>query len=123
MHRVTAHVRQLNALGRQGGMGDDVLHGAVRQVWFNAWHYAETDLWASLVAELFEQLNRQDPDPGEAQRRQSRLASQLVANRQIRERLTAARSRQRQLDEQFEHSSRTRPPPPEAAVLGAEGAG
>ena len=35
---------------------DELTHRAVRQVWFNAWHYAETDLWASLVAELFRQL-------------------------------------------------------------------
>jgi predicted KAP-like P-loop ATPase len=38
------------------GRGDDLSHAAVQQVWFNAWHYAETDLWASLVAEIFSQL-------------------------------------------------------------------
>ena len=40
------------------GPGDAVTHSAVRQVRFNAWHYAEADLWASLVAELFAQLGR-----------------------------------------------------------------
>ena len=36
-------------------VGDDVSRN-VRQVSFNAWHYAETDLWASLVFHLFDQL-------------------------------------------------------------------
>jgi hypothetical protein len=38
-------------------------HSAVRQVEFNAWHYAETDLWPSLVAEMFTQLAT-PPDAG-----------------------------------------------------------
>ncbi|MEU9575397.1 P-loop NTPase fold protein [Streptomyces massasporeus] len=73
-------------------------HGAVRQVDFNAWHYAETDLWASLVAELFAQLNSPPSgDRGAEQRRQSRLAAELVARRGVRERLQAARERHRKL--------------------------
>ena len=36
--------------------GNALAHQHVRQVRFNAWHYAETDLWASLVGELFGQL-------------------------------------------------------------------
>ena len=35
------------------GPDDPIAHGAVRQVRFNAWQYAEADLWASLVAEVF----------------------------------------------------------------------
>lgn len=31
----------------------------VVQVWFNAWHYMDTDLWASLAARVFEALARQ----------------------------------------------------------------
>ena len=45
-------------------------HSAIRQVQFNAWHYAETDLWASLVTELFAQLAvPPDGDVGAEQRR------------------------------------------------------
>ena len=36
--------------------GNALAHQHVRQERFNAWHYAETDLWASLVGELFGQL-------------------------------------------------------------------
>lgn len=71
-------------------------HNAVRQVWFNAWHYAETDLWASLVSELFAQLARSD-DVESEQRSQSRLAAELVARRGLRERLAAARDRRDEL--------------------------
>ena len=67
---------------------------AVRQVRFNAWHYAEADLWASLVAELFAQLAAPpDGDTGAEQRRQSRLTADLVIKRGLGVRLKAARSR------------------------------
>ena len=75
---------------------DKLTHRAVRQVWFNAWHYAETDLWASLVAELFGQLAA-PAEPGvslaEEQRRQSRLAAEVIAGRGLQERLAGAQAR------------------------------
>jgi predicted KAP-like P-loop ATPase len=70
----------------------------VRQVQFNAWHYAETDLWASLVSELFTQLAiSPDDDRSGEQRRQSRLAAELVSSRHLMERLQAARNRHHDL--------------------------
>ena len=82
-------------------------HSAVRQVRFNAWHYAETDLWASLVAELFAQLAAApDGDLGAEQRRQSRLAADLVAERGLRERLQAARDRRDELQEALRKAER-----------------
>ena len=83
--------QRVTAVARPGNV---LAHQAVRQVRFNAWHYAETDLWASLVAELFAQLAA--PPGGERgaeQRRQSRLASELINQRGLRERLQAARAR------------------------------
>ncbi|MFG3295651.1 P-loop NTPase fold protein [Streptomyces sp. NPDC048179] len=66
----------------------------VRQVRFNAWHYAETSLWASLVAEMFAQLAAPPGgDAGTAQRQLSRLTADLVTQRRLRERLAAARER------------------------------
>ncbi|MFK0279454.1 P-loop NTPase fold protein [Streptomyces sp. NPDC090499] len=66
----------------------------VRQVRFNAWHYAETSLWASLVTEMFKQLaTPPGGDAGTAQRQLSRLTADLVAQRRLRERLVAARDR------------------------------
>jgi WD40 repeat protein len=83
------------AAGRHGILA----HQHVRQVRFNAWHYAETDLWASLVTELFTQLA--GPGSGEDahidQRRQSRLAAELIEQRGLRERLIAVRSRRDEL--------------------------
>lgn len=81
--------RQVAALG-----GSPLACRHVREVRFNAWHYAETSLWASLVSELFAQLAAQPHgDAGVAQRQLSRLAADLVAQRRVRERLAAARQR------------------------------
>jgi hypothetical protein len=68
---------------------------AVRQVRFNAWHYAETGLWPSLVAELFTQLAApgDGADPGAAQRSLSALSARLVDERQFPQRLRAAEGR------------------------------
>jgi WD40 repeat protein len=77
----------------------ELAHRAVRSVVFNAWHYAETDLWASLVAEIFTQLASPNAtesgaaNVGVAQRRQSRLAADVAAERHLHERLAAARAR------------------------------
>ena len=99
-------MRELAAIAR-GDPEDRLTHAGVRQVWFNAWHYAETDLWASLVAELFGQLAA-SAEPGESQadeqRRQSRLAAEVITRRGLQERLGGAQAR---LDELRSHS---RPP-------------
>lgn len=42
----------------EGGEDTDPYLRHVCQIEFNAWHYAETDLWASLVGTLFNQLRR-----------------------------------------------------------------
>src|SRR5207247_1687348 len=39
--------------------------------WFNAWHYVDANLWASLVTYLFEELAKPDPStvaPGQEER-------------------------------------------------------
>lgn len=45
---------------------NDGLEHAIVQIQFNAWHYAETNLWASLVGHIFDELDRwmtrDDPD-------------------------------------------------------------
>lgn len=88
--------------------GDNPLaHKAVRQVRFNAWQYAETDLWASLVAELFAQLAAQPGSGrGAEQCGRSRLTAELVAKRGLRERLTAARARRDDLDQALRRARR-----------------
>jgi hypothetical protein len=97
--RIADHVQRRAAQAPQ----DDVLtHSAVRQVRFNAWHYAETDLWASLVTELFSQLATGPGDPGMEERRQSRLAAELAARRHLPERLRAAQDRKQALQQELE---------------------
>ncbi len=96
-------------------------HSAVRQVRFNAWHYAETDLWASLIAELFGQLvEASDDDAATEQRRQSRLTAELVAGRGLRTRLHAARERRDELRRALGDPDRAfgALPPDQRAALG-----
>ena len=83
---------------------NSLAHHAVRQVRFNAWHYAETSLWAGLVAELFTQLasSAEADSPAQAQRSLSRLTAELVAGRQLPQRLAALRSRSEQLHKALE---------------------
>jgi hypothetical protein len=60
----------------------------VVQVRFNAWHYAEANLWASLAAEIFLQLaTAGDPDDAEEQRlaeERRKLLSELDSVREIK---------------------------------------
>lgn len=73
---------------------DAFSHRHVRQIRFNAWHYAETDLWASLVAEIFGQLvQAKEVQIADGQRQQSRLVAEIIAERQLPERIAAERAR------------------------------
>ncbi len=72
--------------------GEQRYHRNIRQIGFNAWHYADSNLWASLGDEIFEQLA--GPDETNAERRQ-RLRSDLSDRLQRRKELEAARARAR----------------------------
>ncbi|HEX4863113.1 MAG TPA: P-loop NTPase fold protein, partial [Acidimicrobiales bacterium] len=50
--------QQVAAVARSGS---PLAHAAVRQVRFNAWHYAETNLWASLVDEVLRKIGPAAP--------------------------------------------------------------
>lgn len=89
---VAARSAAASASGRTSGRADPIAHAQVRQVRFNAWHYAEADVWASLVAELFAQLGS-GQDPGEQARQRSRLTSEVIRARGLREQLAGARDR------------------------------
>ncbi|WP_198291690.1 P-loop NTPase fold protein [Pseudomonas asplenii] len=62
MRLVYEHIERLtlNKLPVKGApeAGSADFHRDVVQVRFNAWHYAETNLWASLVEHLFSELDR-----------------------------------------------------------------
>lgn len=52
-----------------------------RCVWFNAWHYVEADLWASLAATIFDCLHLEpsEKQPGPAERRAKILGQMEIA--------------------------------------------
>lgn len=56
----------------------------IRQISFNAWHYADSNLWASLGDEIFRQL-LQEEDPDEVRQKQLRveLSDQLEQRREL----------------------------------------
>jgi WD40 repeat protein len=94
-HFLQMLAEQVQQRAAAAGPNDPIAHGAVRQVRFNAWHYAETDLWASLVAELFAQLSNAPTKEAAAaeQRQQSRLTAELVTARRLQEQLVTADAR------------------------------
>jgi hypothetical protein len=49
------HIDGLTSLTREAD-GDSAYYGHVRQIKFNAWHYADANLWASPVTRVFEGL-------------------------------------------------------------------
>ena len=66
----------------------------VRQVRFNAWHYVDTNLWASLAATLFDELARADA-PDEAQTKLGQLD-------EARERVESARTKREGLEREVQ---------------------
>ncbi|CAN7649226.1 P-loop NTPase fold protein [Mesorhizobium sp. LjNodule214] len=58
---------------------NDGFEHAIVQIEFNAWHYAETNLWASLVGHIFDELDRwmtrENRDPTAADQILQRLAT------------------------------------------------
>ncbi len=61
MRERVAHLTAQPSAGGVGGVGSGTLPLKVVQIRFNAWHYADTSLWASLAVEIFERLA--DPEP------------------------------------------------------------
>ncbi len=59
---------------------------SVVQIWFNAWHYMDANLWASLVTHIFEELAKVlspgNPDETDEQVR-ARLFGELSANQEL----------------------------------------
>jgi hypothetical protein len=77
--------------------------GYVRNIEFNAWHYADGNLWASLVTHLFEQLGSPDaeagvPDAETARAQVRRLEEELADQSVVREELEQAQQRARQAE-------------------------
>jgi hypothetical protein len=81
---------QVAALARSA---DERYHPEIVQIGFNAWHYADSNLWASLGDEIFEQL----AGPGDStDARRARLREDLAGRLQRRQELEAATERARE---------------------------
>jgi hypothetical protein len=78
----------------EGGDDTDPYLRHVCQIQFNAWHYAETDLWASLVGTLFNQLRRYldkpDTDGDEFNKLLNKLEIATALQAEARQHLDAA---------------------------------
>jgi WD40 repeat protein len=74
----------------------------VRNISFNAWHYADANLWASLVTHIFDELAKPDPESGAttetaASAQVARLEEKLAENSALKDRLLRARVHRRRV--------------------------
>ncbi len=69
------------------------------QLEFNAWHYADTNLWASLATEIFEELDRKLGERNDPAEQREKLL-QEVKSRQ--DKLFEAEKRKRELNEKLD---------------------
>jgi KAP family P-loop domain/Clp amino terminal domain, pathogenicity island component len=53
MRKMETRFKELAEVARKG---DSAFCGNIVQLWFNAWHYMDTNLWASLATEIFDEL-------------------------------------------------------------------
>ncbi|WP_018274162.1 P-loop NTPase fold protein [Teredinibacter turnerae] len=69
MRRLRMHVNTLTQTVVQEPAKETAFCGKVAQIWFNAWHYQEANLWASMVNHVFaglkQELRRLNPDTAE----------------------------------------------------------
>jgi hypothetical protein len=77
-----------NRIAELAASPDPRYHREIVQIGFNAWHYADSNLWASLGDEIFEQLAGPQGDDVDARR--SELRSALTDLLQRRQELRAA---------------------------------
>lgn len=86
--------RAVRALAEEGG--DEELHGDVVQIRFNAWHYIDTNLWASLVEFIFSELDlflqRRNVDPQDAEALFGQLCTAQELKLEAAQELVRARS-------------------------------
>src|SRR5208337_3519581 len=82
----------LRALTREPGK---VFHEQIVQIRFNAWHYLDTNLWANLVCEIFDQLfarldKRQDTTKEQVEKLKGELTKQSALAVEAKEALKIA---------------------------------
>jgi WD40 repeat protein len=97
IRQVQRRVRRLARASRLASRSEFCRH--VRNIEFNAWHYADANLWAALVTHIFDELGRPEPQGEEVTPAQAaRLWQELAANSALQERLRRAEESVRQLE-------------------------
>jgi hypothetical protein len=77
----------------------------IEQIRFNAWHYADSNLWASLGDEIFRQLAGADRPPDEQRTElRGKLAQRLVQHRELAAEVQSARAEVASLQETVDSS-------------------
>jgi hypothetical protein len=84
----------------------------IRQITFNAWHYVDANLWASLVTHIFEELAKREPESPQAEQEVENLLKRLqttqVLRREAEEKKKAAGEEKRRRTSELEKVKRRR---------------
>ncbi|HEU4768325.1 MAG TPA: P-loop NTPase fold protein [Pyrinomonadaceae bacterium] len=94
---------QLRNITKQPGQ---VFHQQIVQIKFNAWHYLDTNLWANLVSEIFDQLfaelyEREDTTTQQVETLKKQLANQSALAEEARTALATAKSARQDAEEKL----------------------
>ncbi|HTA96434.1 MAG TPA: P-loop NTPase fold protein [Solirubrobacteraceae bacterium] len=98
---VQTRVRQLAFHSRNSEQSNYCGH--IRNITFNAWHYSDANLWASLVTHIFDELGQPEPktsvtDTETAAAQLAWLEARLAENSTLKDQLERARNRRRQVE-------------------------
>ena len=83
MEAMYSHIEDLAR--RSAGTEHTAYHGSVVQIRFNAWHYIDANLWASLVSHIFDELAKKVCPEEKPEETKKRLLQELDSAKQIRE--------------------------------------
>ncbi len=86
--------------GAQTAKGETAYCSNIVQLWFNAWHYVDANLWASLVSHIFEGLADYVSPQTDDQQARARLLSELQTTKELR--AEAEREKERALRQREE---------------------
>jgi cell division protein FtsB len=86
MDLMRTKIRRLSADSAKAGLGNTQLCSNVRQVVFNAWHYIDANLWASLVTHILNELARPEDATNvteQAEQESLALLGELATSREL----------------------------------------
>jgi hypothetical protein len=101
MEALRQRIHKITADAQQSGepQGKISIYKYIAQIEFNAWHYVEGELWASLVEHIFRNLKtRQGDEPTLLQQRQQVVIEKLEVKRRAQQ---VAQARKAELESQL----------------------